>query len=382
MIHKMRLAALMTNVAALIQGRTLTVTGLGRNSPRPTSAKHAIKQSDRLVGNTHLHHEQIHLCRALTHCLMSNQSRPLITVDWSDYTYDRRWIFLRASVPVGGRAWTLYEEVHAVSYYGNAKIQKRFLATLKTLLPEDVRPVLVTDAGFIGPWFREVLSQGWDYVGRIRQNLLYRDSPEDGWQRCISLYPRANRRPAYYGNIQLARRHPLTCHLHLYRAAPKGRHKRTPAGKRCQRKISHANALRETAPWLIVTSLSPADYPPHRIMQCYRTRMQIEQAFRDIKNLRYGLCLRLTRRHSPKRLANLLLIGMLASFCIGLVGRLAEKYTLHYQFQANTVKEKRVLSLFFLGLQCLKRGSLEWRHQHFNETIQLLHEDIICQSAV
>src|SRR3989338_7706700 len=111
MIHKMRLAALMTNVAALIQGRTLTVTGLGRNSPRPTSAKHAIKQSDRLVGNTHLHHEQIHLCRALTHCLMSNQSRPLITVDWSDYTYDRRWIFLRASVPVGGRAWTLYEEV-------------------------------------------------------------------------------------------------------------------------------------------------------------------------------------------------------------------------------------------------------------------------------
>ncbi|MEX0828569.1 MAG: IS4 family transposase [Haliea sp.] len=381
-VHKTRLAALLTNVTSLIHGKTLTVTGLGRNSHRPISAKHAIKQSDRLVGNAHLQNEQVSLYRAVVHCLISKHSRPLITVDWSDYTHDRRWIFLRASIPVGGRALTLYEEVHPLVYYGNSAIQKQFLKTLKSLFPQGVRPVLVTDAGFIGPWFRDVLALGWDYVGRIRKNLLYRDDPEGEWDRCVCLYPKATRRPTYYGVIQLAKRNPLTCHLHIYRDTPKGRHKRTPAGKCSQRKVSNANALRESSPWLIVTSLSSDDYPSARVMQCYRTRMQIEQAFRDMKNTRAGLCLRQTRSRSKERLANLLLIGMLATFCIWLVGRLAEKQKQHYQFQANTVKNERVLSLFFLGLQCLKRGSVRWCHQHFKETVRLLHEDIKCQSII
>jgi len=381
-IHQMRLAALMTNVDAVIQGQTLTVTGLGRHSPRPTSAKHAIKQSDRLVGNAHLHRERVSLYRAVSHCLLSPYSRPLITIDWSDYTYDRRWVLLRAAVPMGGRALTLYEEVHPVACYGNPQVQQRFLLTLATLLPEGVRPILVTDAGFIGPWFRQVLSQGWDYVGRIRPNLLYRHSPQDAWQRCMTWYPRATRRPTYCGQIQLARRQPLTCHLHLYREAPKGRHQRTPAGKRSQRKISRANALRESSPWLVVTSLSPQDYPARRIMQCYRTRMQIEQAFRDIKNYRHGLRLRLARSHCPQRLATLLLIGMLAAFCIWLVGRLAEAQSLHYQFQANTRKDTRVLSLFFLGLQCLKRGTIDWHQRDFKTSMRLLNDDIASQAIV
>jgi Transposase DDE domain len=379
-IHKTRLAALMTNVDALIQGQTLTVTGLGRHSQRPTNAKYAIKQSDRLVGNTHLQSERVHLYRAIVHCLIRKQSRPLVTVDWSDYTYDRAWIFLRASIPVGGRALTLYEEVHPLNCYGNSTIQTQFLKTLKSLLPQGVRPVLVTDAGFLGPWFRDVLSHDWDYVGRIRQNLLYRDTPKGEWARCVSLYPKAKQRPTYHGMIQLAKRNPLTCHLHLYHKAPKGRHKRTLAGKRSQRKVSNANALRETSPWLIVTSLSSDDYPSNKIMQYYRTRMQIEQAFRDIKNGRSGLCLRQTRSRSLNRLANLLLIGMLTSFCIWLVGRLAEQQKQHYPFQANTIKDKRVLSLFFLGLQCLRRDCIRWHHHHFKEILTLLREDIAYQS--
>ena len=104
MIHKIRLVALMTNVEALIQGKTLTITGLYRNSHRSTNAKHAIKQSDCLTGNAHLESDRVHLYRALVHCLIRKYSEPKITVDWSDYTYDKRWIFLRASVPVGGRA--------------------------------------------------------------------------------------------------------------------------------------------------------------------------------------------------------------------------------------------------------------------------------------
>jgi len=297
-------------------------------------------------------------------------------VDWSDYTYDRTWIFLRASVPVGGRVLTLYEEVHPLRCYGNAAVQKRFLRTVKALLPDGVQPILVTDAGFIGPWFRAVTALGWDYLGRIRQNLLYQDAARQEWQRCLSLYPKATRHPHYYGLIQLAKCHPVTCHLHLYHTPSKGRHKRTLAGQRSQRKVSNANALRETSPWLVVTSLGPEHYPAKMIMQLYRTRMQIEQAFRDIKNTRSGFCLRQTRSRSLQRLANLLLIGMLASLVLWLVGRMAEQQKQHYQYQANSLKHRRVLSLFFLGQECLKQFYFKWRAHYFNHALQLLHSDM------
>ena len=46
---------------------------------------------------------------------------------------------------------------------------------------------------------------------------------------------------------------------------------------------------------------------------------------------------------------------MLASTVAWLVGLAAERMNLHYNFQANSVKNRRVLSLFFLGCQVIKR---------------------------
>jgi len=79
-------------------------------------------------------------------------------VDWSDYSHDRRWQLLRASVPVGGRALTLYEEVHSLSDYGKAYIHKQFLERIYSFLSGNSCPIVISDAGFIGPWFRAVRS--------------------------------------------------------------------------------------------------------------------------------------------------------------------------------------------------------------------------------
>ncbi|MCZ6803094.1 MAG: hypothetical protein O7D86_03950 [Proteobacteria bacterium] len=37
---------------------------------------------------------------------------------------------MRASIPVSGRALTLYEEVHPLKTYGNAPVRKCFLETI------------------------------------------------------------------------------------------------------------------------------------------------------------------------------------------------------------------------------------------------------------
>ena len=44
-----------------------------------------------------------------------------------------------------------------------------FLAHLRAVLPVGCAPILITDAGFRGPWFREVERYGWDWIGRVRR---------------------------------------------------------------------------------------------------------------------------------------------------------------------------------------------------------------------
>jgi hypothetical protein len=377
--HAVRLSALMDTVAGLVHGQTLTVTGLGRALPRAISMKQGIKHSDRLIGNPHLHREIPGIYQAVARLLLGQTKRPLILVDWSDYSHDRRQQLLRASVPVGGRALTLYEEVHPLSDYGKARVHNRFLTVLQSVLSPDSCPIIISDAGFIGPWFREVERLGWDYLGRIRQNVLYRETGETDWIKCKTLYGQATARPRYEGEVELVRSQPFTSHLYVYKQAKRGRHKITKRGQRARSRHSKKNAQREDSPWLLVSSLGQEEMSAKQVIQLYRTRMQIEEAFRDIKNRRTGFALTETRSRSPERLANLLLVGMLATLVVWLMGRLAEERQLHYHYQANTVRQYRVLSLFYLGCLITVQGRMHFTQSELKQAIKLIQHDMVKQ---
>lgn len=83
--------------------------------------------------------------------------------------------------------------------------------------------------------------------------------------------------------------------------------------------------------------------------------MQIEEGFRDLKSSRYGFGFENAYSKKRDRIAVLLLIAMLASFIAWLIGWAAEKEGMHYQFQSNTIKNRRVISLFFLGCRIIRR---------------------------
>ena len=378
-IHQYRLTALVDTVESLVHGQTLTVTGLGRSSLRNISMKHSIKQSDRLIGNSHLYAERQSIYQTVTRRLIGNNPRPLIIIDWSDYTADRRQLLLRASVPVGGRALSLYEEVHPYQAYGNARIQKDFLKTLHFFLSVDCRPIIITDAGFMSPWFGAVQKLGWDYIGRIRRDIYYQETREHGWFPCARLHDEATSTPRYYGNVDIVRYRPFECHLYIYKQRNKGRHKKTAYGRRAQSRHSKKNAQRENTPWLLVSSLGQDEVSAKQVIQLYRTRMQIEEGFRDIKNQRIGFSLSETRTRSPERLANLLLVGMLATLVVWLMGRLAEEKQWHYQYQANTVKSHRVLSLFYLGCLLIIQGEFDFTKHELQYAITLVQQDMLNQ---
>jgi len=381
-IHNSRLTALMDIVAALVCGQALTVTKLGRHLPRDISMKHGIKQSDRLIGNSHLYEERLCIYQALAHWLIGAEQRPVILIDWSDYTYDRSHLLLRASVPVGGRALTLYEEVHPGHCYSDPTIERCFLKTLAAILPAGCSPMVVTDAGFIGPWFKAVIQQGWDFIGRLPKSLLYREEPRGDWLKCQDLFSRTSRKPRYVGAVELVRSNPLRCHLYHYRHPRRGRHKITMQGRKARSKHSKKNAQREESPWILASSFSPDDATAKQIIQLYRTRMQIEEGFRDIKNQRTGFALTETRSRSIERLSNLLLVGMLATWVVWLMGRLAEEKQWHLHFQANTVKKYRVLSLFYLGCLLVVQGQFQFTPGELKQAIGLVQQDMAKQWQV
>jgi hypothetical protein len=277
-------------------------------------------------------------------------------VDWSDLTANRRWQLLRASLPVGGRALTLYEEVHPLQKLANRRVHRAFLRTLQQLLPPEVRPILVTDAGFRSPWFRDVEQLGWTFVGRVRNRDLVCFEPASLWIPGKSLYARASATPKTVGTCALVRSQPFRCRLVLVKEPHKHRIHTSVWGQKVRSGHSRKQAARNREPWLLATSTALAVYHAEQLVAFYRTRMQIEEAFRDLKSERYGFGLSGSHTTQQERWTILLLIAALAHVALWLVGLATIQAHRHYPYQANTTRHRLVLSAITLGLQVIRRG--------------------------
>lgn len=379
-IHAARWAVLMKMVETLMIGKILSVTGLGRSMPGDSYEKHQIKKADRLIGNPYLNHERHAIYRELAKLVIGQCRRPVIHVDWSDLTQDREFHWLRATVPVGGRALPIYEESHRQNRYANPKVEKRFLEKLKDVLPAHCCPIIVTDSGFKNPWFRSVLTLGWDYVGRVGGHIMLSPQGEADWVRSEIIFETATGHARYQGHIDLARNNPLACHAYLLKKKKQGRIKKNQFGERCASKHSEKNAHRERTPWLIVTSLTGGTTMTKRVINIYKTRMQIEESFRDMKNLRWGFRLREAKSMATYRYENLMLVGTLATFALWLMGKAAELKQWQYRYQANTIRSRNILSTFFLGCQVFRKSPLIFQKSEFIDAIKAMRQQVKVQS--
>jgi hypothetical protein len=372
--HAKRAAALVRAVGALLVCGKLSLTHLGRSLNGSALVKHQIKAADRLLGNVHLHGERDGIYRAIAESLLHGRRRPVIIVDWSDFELGRQWLMIKAAVPVGGRAISLYERVFPFSRYNSPGAHRDFLHGLHAILPKDCRPIIVTDAGFRGPWFRAVEAYGWDWVGRIRNKIKYYRVETGRWCFTDSLYPQATTSPRYVGEVALSRRHGYRFRLYLVRAY-KPRVGRPPhRGPKKPNTTLYRRLHR--APWLLATSLPHEQGSSRRIKQIYTLRMQIEETFRDLKCHRWGFALRYARSNSPKRLEILLLLGTLATLVAWLVGIAGRILHWHWALQANTERKRAVLSTFFIGRQLLARRNLDIPPSIFELAFAALKRDV------
>ena len=359
----------MAGTRALLDGRELTVTRLGRALQGAAKTKNNIKRIDRLVSNPHVQRERSAIYAAHARQVLGSHPRPVVLVDWSDINLERDQL-LRASVSVKGRSFTLYEEVHPISDYDSPTVCQSFLKKLRELLPASLKPIIITDAGFRGPWFQSVLAIGWDFIGRVRNRTLYQSEGGETWEPCKTLYAKASATPKAVGPVFLNRSHPLACEFYLFKESAKARQKTTTQGQRCRSSHSEKCAQAAREPWLLASSLKE---PAARIVKLYAQRMQIEESFRDSKSTSYGFGLSMARTTCRRRLEVLLLLALCALFALWLTGKAVEQAGAHYQYQANSIKNRPVLSTVFIGWQVMLRGKTPASPSQLLQALAELH---------
>jgi hypothetical protein len=334
-------------VETAMKSKKLSLTALGRSLPLPIQERSGIKRADRFLGNTKLHQERRAIYSVCIQRLLGNNKRPAIVVDWSHIPNSTHNV-LRAALVTQGRALSLYEEVYPQKQLGNLATQRAFLVQLKDLLPPDVKPIILSDAGFYNDWFHAVSNLGWDYVGRLRVNQSYFDGKQ--WIKCIKTFSHATTKAAYLGNVDLCQRNTIPSNLYLIKEEQKNHHKHAKRKSR-----SNGDAYRKSAndPWLLASSLSDETHSAKQVVNLYGKRMQIEEGFRDLKSSRYGLSFEHAHSKKIERIQVQLLLAMLASLIAHITGLAAENERLHYQFQANSIRNRRVLSYFYLGCQVI-----------------------------
>lgn len=366
-VHAKQLNSLFLAVDAAYKTSCLSLTSLGRKISNNAQTNSNITRMDRLLGNTKLHQNREQIYSVINDLFFRQCQKPNISVDWSSFVHGDKFAILRATLSLKGRSFTVYEQTYDLKDYNKPKTHRAFLFTLKSVLPQECKPIITTDAGFGITWFKEVSRLGWDFVGRLRNNTQYKKTKGGVWKECLNLYKESTNTPQHLGKVILSKTHEYHCYLSLVKHIKKGRAKRNLRGEPMKTSGSKKNARRARDPWLIVTSIAEQD--ANQIINLYKKRMQIEESFRDTKSTKYGFGLNASRSRSKQRIDILLLITSLASALAWLVGLAAQRLEVATKYQAQRIR-KLVLSVVFVGRQILADGELIFKPKEYIKSIQ------------
>lgn len=377
-IHATRLTALVAAVHSLTTGAQANVTSLGRGLTGSAYTKHKIKRIDRLLSNAHLYQERHFIYRVFTERLLRQLPEAIIAIDWSPLCADQSWHLLRAAIPLGGRSLTLYEEVHPQSKLGNRTVQHRFLRQLAILLPGTCRPIIVADSGFKTPFFRYLERHfEWHWVGRIRgRDFICSNNQPGHWFHAKMLYTKATRTARHIGLASWVRSRPLAAFIVLIRQGRKQRKSLTFEGKTRRSKHDQVHLRREQEPWILVAALSLQTRSPKQIVKIYKTRMQIEEGFRDCKSRQYGLSLSQYRHMNPQRRTILCLIVTCAIFVLWCIGMASLNSQLARRVRVNSSSKRAPYSVIFLARLLISETRLSVSHRSINHAMRRANIDM------
>lgn len=258
-LRKSQRKTLAAAVFGLMNSRRAGVAAIARGIPGPVAKKHKIKLVDRFLGN-----HQIIIDKAvvpLISWLAATRQRLFLALDWTDL-HDARHQVLFASVTIGTRAlpilWRVVEKKNP--QLSQNREEERLLEKLKQLISLGIEVVILADRGFGRVELLKKLELlRFRYVIRVSGTAWIESSRFSG---ALRSFPVRIGQLIDFGQV-------------LY-------HKKD----RYPVRLVYQFDVGQEEPWFLVTNL---DWQPKSITRSYGRRMDIEEGFKDFKNLRTGL---------------------------------------------------------------------------------------------
>jgi hypothetical protein len=300
-------------------GRALA---LAKGRERKSEKKHSVKQVDRLVGNEAI--DVWALFSKWVPYVVSNRPEVWVALDWTEFDADGHSTLVVSQVSSHGRTtpllWRTFEKKAIKGSRLDA--EKLVLARLREVLPATATRVLIlADRGFSDParW-QAIQSLGFDFITRIRGDLHVTNAK--GHMKSAAEWLAPSGKATLLKDVSVTQA-------------------QLPA-----RSFVSAKMPKMKEGWYLVSSLS--DVAGAELVQRYSRRFTIEESFRDLKDLRFGMGLSSTRVSTSGRRDRLLLVSALAIAFLTILGAAGEAIGIDKYFKTNT-STKRQYSLFRQG---------------------------------
>lgn len=356
-IHAKRKACLVRFLSDLMDYDTkLSITEIGKKLSSKSSVKSKIYAAHTLVNNNKLERQISLIYKGLAHFFWGNATEIVVLVDWTG-ACSKGYHTLEASIAAHGRSIPLYHEVHHESEQENSTVQSAFLSRLKEVIPSHLAVTIITDAGFHREWFQQVLTHGWNVIGRIYSKYCYQVEGDTEWSYVKNVvFERVGHAKAL-GKVTLGKtKKSVEGYLYTYkeRLSGKTREKKNPYPSHDK---AHSDYYKKG--WVLFSSL---DKPARFLVSYYKKRMQIEQNFKDIKNEELGLGLRRNQSLGKTRINMLFFLAVLLILIAWWFGLMIESIGKHRSYQANSIKTKRVRSFVHLARMAYRHEPelLDW----------------------
>ncbi len=323
-LHAKRVLSLAGATLGVIESASLAVAMIGQGLAlaRGRLTKHAIKQVDRLLSNPGIGADAL-----LVHWVpyvVGGRSSITVAMDWTDFDADGQTTIMLSLLCRHGRAtplvWltvdtaTLKDRRNAYEY--------QVLVRLAEVLPAEVRVRIVADRGFGDQKLYRVLTEElkFDFVIRFRGNIKV--TAADGEARPASEWVGPG------GQARVLRGATVTA-----------------AGYPVDTVVC-VQAKDMKQPWCLATSVT--NETARALINLYGKRWGIECAFRDAKDLRFGMGMGAMHVSTPDRRDRLWLINAFAVVLLTLLGAAGEALGYDRHLKSNTTK-RRTHSLFRQG---------------------------------
>jgi hypothetical protein len=300
----------------VIESASLAVAMIGQGLAlaRGRLTKHAVKQVDRLLSN-----QGIDVDALLVHWVpyvVGSRSGITVAMDWTSFDADGQTTIMLSLLCRHGRATPLvWLTVDSATLKDRRNIYEyQVLVRLAEVLPADVRVRIVADRGFGDHKLYRVLTDElkFDFVIRFRGNITV--TAADGEVRAAADWVGAG------GRARVLRGATVTATDY-------------PVGAVV---CVQAKDMKET--WCL--AVSTAGEPARALVNLYAKRWGIECAFRDAKDLRFGMGMGSMHVRTPDRRDRLWLINAFAVVLLTLLGAAGEALGYDRHLKSNTSKRR------------------------------------------